>query len=306
MNKVYVLPPKEDWICDRIVEEWYTGNADISVHHPKDADVVWVYSDWCWRGIADAGFLRGKKVLTTIHHIVPEKFGIHELDDFRARDLVTTAYHVYNEHTFGFIRPLTERPIHLVNYWANQHKWHRTQPREETRARFCQTFNVLPGAYLIGSFQRDTEGSDLKSPKREKGPDIFCDYVQQLHKEALQWAPHVILAGWRRQYVIGRLEAAGVPYTYFEHATPEVINDLYSILDLYPVTSRCEGGPQALIECGLLGVPVISRSVGIAEQVLPPSAINNDVRSAVPAVPNVENWKLPAGFKPYRDLIQSF
>ena len=32
---------------------------------------------------------------------------------------------------------------------------------------------------LIGSFQRDTEGYDLKTPKLSKGPDIFCDIVEE-------------------------------------------------------------------------------------------------------------------------------
>ena len=29
-----------------------------------------------------------------------------------------------------------------------------------------------------------------------------------------------------------------------------MMNDLYNILDLYLITSRLEGGPQALVECG--------------------------------------------------------
>ena len=29
-----------------------------------------------------------------------------------------------------------------------------------------------------------------------------------------------------------------------------MMNELYNILDLYLITSRLEGGPQALVECG--------------------------------------------------------
>lgn len=46
MNKVYVLPPSEDWIVDRFVKEWNEDNFDISVMHPKDADVIWLLADW--------------------------------------------------------------------------------------------------------------------------------------------------------------------------------------------------------------------------------------------------------------------
>ena len=96
---------------------------------------------------------------------------------------------------------------------------------------------------------------------------------------------------------------ASVPYTYFELPSQEIINELYQTLDLYPVTARHEGGPQSLIECGLLNVPVVSRPVGIAEQVLHPDAINDDVSLAYPHVPNIEDWKLPHGYNGYRDFI---
>ena len=33
---------------------------------------------------------------------------------------------------------------------------------------------------LIGSFQRDTEGKDLTSPKLIKGPDIFVEIVKKI------------------------------------------------------------------------------------------------------------------------------
>jgi hypothetical protein len=60
---------------------------------------------------------------------------------------------------------------------------------------------------------------------------------------------------------MGRLERAGIPYTYFERPEQDVLNELYQTLDLYPVTARCEGGPQALIEAALVGVPCVSRSL---------------------------------------------
>ena len=38
-------------------------------------------------------------------------------------------------------------------------------------------------AYIIGSFQRDTEGSDLKSPKLIKGPDRLIQIIESKNKE---------------------------------------------------------------------------------------------------------------------------
>lgn len=303
MKKVFVLAPNEDWICDRLVKEWYEHNADISTVYPHNADTIWLFSDWCWQGLANAGLLKGKKVLTTVHHIVPEKFGDAEHCDFDARDEVTTAYHVFNQHTLDFIRSLTQKPIHLINYWADDLIWRETGTKQELKEKH----NVPVNAFICGSFQRDTEGAGISQgiflPKLEKGPDLLADYLEQLHKT--HPSLHVLLAGWRRQYIMSRLENAHVPYSYFERPSQEVINELYQCCDLYPITSRHEGGPQALIECGLLGVPVVSRHVGIAEQVLPPTAINDDVMIAIPAIPNVEAWKLPGGFQTYRELLES-
>ena len=37
--------------------------------------------------------------------------------------------------------------------------------------------------YLVGSFQRDSLGSDLSKPKLIKGPDIFLEIVKKLSKQ---------------------------------------------------------------------------------------------------------------------------
>lgn len=168
-------------------------------------------------------------------------------------------------------------------------------------------YSLPVDAYLIGSFVRDTEGAGIFRgiylPKKEKGPDLLCDYVEKLHLNRPDL--HIVLAGWRRQYVINRLETARIPYSYFELPSQEVINELYQTLDVYPVTSRYEGGPQALIETGMLGIKVVSRPVGIAELVLTDNAIADDVSTAVPEVPNVERLKTPSGYSPFIDLIKS-
>lgn len=304
MKKVFVLAPRENWIVDRFVKEWNEDNSDISVSDPSLADVIWLLADWAWNQVPPR-FLTSRKVLTTVHHVVPIKFGPAQQHEFAFRDGFTTAYHVPNAHTRAFIQSWTSKPIHTIPYWANQKIWHSTGTKEGFRRKY----NIPLDAYVVGSFQRDTEGSDLVSPKLEKGPDLLADFV----KATVNKTPvlHVLLAGWRRQYIISRLESMtsygpkGVPYTYIEQPNQEVINELYQCLDLYPVTARFEGGPQSLIECGLLNVPVVSRPVGIASVVLSPESINDDVSLAQPSVPNVDHLKLPNGYEPYRQLIES-
>lgn len=295
MNKVFILRPSEDWIVDRFVTEWYEDNSDISTKNPLEADVIWLLADWCYRQINRSVLLQ-KKVITTIHHIVEEKFNLAEFQD---RDALTHVYHVPNHHTKNFIEKFTNKPIIIIPYWANQKIWKPTVSKQELRKKY----GLPESGHLIGSFQRDTEGSDLISPKLEKGPDLLADAIEkwwQTNKNI-----HVVLGGWRRQYVINRLNKQSIPFSYFERPEQSVINELYQTLDLYPVTARCEGGPQSLIECGLLNIPVVSRDVGLATQLLQPESINNDVTLATPKIPNVEDWMLPKGYQKYRDLILS-
>lgn len=299
MKKVFALAPHEDWIVDRFVNEWNVDNHDISTTDIRLADIVWLMADWCWRAIP-AWALARRKVITTIHHIVPQKFNLDAHREFMQRDMLTTIYHVPNKYTEEFIAKLTKKPIYVIPYWANQRIWTKTSSSQN---ELKERYDIPNNRYIVGSFQRDTEGADLISPKLEKGPDLLVDALISIKQR--EPSLHVILAGWRRQYVMNRLNNEDISFSYFEKPLQRVINDLYQTLDLYPITSRYEGGPQALIECGLLNVPVISRHVGIADIVLNADAINDDVINAKPCIPDVSSLLLPNGYKPYRELIEA-
>ena len=118
MNKVFVLPPNENWIVDSFVKDWYKWNSDISTTNIKEANVVWLLADWCWKDVYQ--HLYNKKVITSIHHIVPEKFDNIAQNDFYLRDQFTTIYHVYNQRVYEFVKRLTKKPIVLIKYWVNQ------------------------------------------------------------------------------------------------------------------------------------------------------------------------------------------
>ena len=51
-------------------------------------------------------------------------------------------------------------------------------------------------------------------------------------------------------------------------ADSKTINDLYNILDLYIVSSRIEGGPQAIMEAAYTKTPIVSTDVGVASEIL--------------------------------------
>tara|TARA_R110000824_G_scaffold107055_1_gene252910 strand:+ start:16000 stop:16917 length:918 start_codon:yes stop_codon:yes gene_type:complete len=267
--KIYINNSNENWICDRMRQEFIEYNSDHITDNILQADVLWLFSNWIWREIP-ADLLNDKKVITTIHHIDPEKLNI---EDFLLRDKFCDAYHVFSEKTIPhFPKEVDRNKIHVIPYWYNENLWFNMQDKNSMREKF----SIPQDKIVIGSFQRDTEGSDLKTPKLSKGPDIFCDIIEKLDKK-----PHVLLSGWRRQYIMSRLESADITYSYFEMADFNTLNELYNCLDLYLVTSRQEGGPQAVLECASNKTPILSTNVGFADKVLSDNCIVNNTQEFI-------------------------
>lgn len=254
--KIFCHIPRENWIVDRMGSEYLQHSShNVSLDRiEEDTELIWLFASWCWNQIP-AEILSRKKVVCTIHHEVPEKFDSKRKQNFLLRDKYVNYYHTYTKETKDLIESLSDKPTKIIPHWINDNIWIK-KDKNECRKSLCLPQNK----FLIGSFQRDTEGSDLKTPKLEKGPDIFVEKIKDILK--FRSDVHVILAGWRRQYVIDRLQKEKIEYTYIELPEQNVVNDLYNSLDLYIISSRCEGGPQSLFETACLKVPVISTNVG--------------------------------------------
>lgn len=254
---VYVTSPGENWILDRISQEFLTHKPDISTNNLQDADILWLLDGYSWRNLS-LEFLKSKKIVLSVHHVTPKKFNLQE---FSIRDQIVDLYHVPCQQTYNFIRQFTLKPIEIVGYWYNSDLW---KPLNKDKCR--ENLGLDKDKFIVGSFQRDTEGHDLKTPKLEKGPDLLCDYLQKIKDAGKDL--HVLLGGWRRQYVISKLEELDIEYTYREMAPLEEIHKMYGACDLYIVSSRYEGGPQAILEASSMKVPIISTKVGMAADIL--------------------------------------
>ncbi len=266
--KIFLLAPNENWICDSFVSQWYENNQDITTKNPYEADIIWLVSDWTWNQLPYE-LLKRKKVITSVHHLVPNKFLDKELQEFASRDSITDAYHVPCLHSEKQVKQVLEhigsnKSIISRPFWVNQQQWKKIDNIDLIGQNYLGS--DYKNFHWIMSAQRDTEGNDLKSPKLEKGPDQFCDVVEFLYKS--DPTIKVLLSGWRRQYVINRLIKAKIPYVYIERPNNEVINQLYNLSWLYIVASRYEGGPQSIVECAAIKKSIISTDVGLAPEIL--------------------------------------
>ena len=302
--KVYLTNLNESWIVDRLRHEWYKHNSSISTESIKEAEIIWIVAPWLWKNIKKK-YLRDKKVVCSIYHIEEKDFEQKQIKEFNKRDSFVDLYHVISLKTKKELEKLTDKEIIYIPFWSDQNTWFKIDDKDNLRNKYGLPLD----AYIIGSFQRDTEGSDLKSPKLIKGPDRLIRIIESKNKEFNK--VFILLSGKRRQYVIKELENLNIDYKYFEMVNTDQLNELYNCLDLYVVASRVEGGPQAIIECALSKTPIISTDVGVASEFLHSSSIFN-MENFEKAIPNTEYafqksqaYTIPDGFKEYLAMFNS-
>ena len=302
--KIFLNKLSESWIVDRLSQEWKSNNQKTTTNYISRADLVWIISPWTWKKISK-NQLRKKKVVCSIYHIDETKFSSKDLEEFRLRDEFVDEYHIISPKVTPQLTNLTNKKITLIPFWINQNNWFEINTKEALKTNY----NISKDDYLVGSFQRDSEGSNPKMPKLIKGPDQFLEIVEYLNSTKPNL--NVILTGKRRDYLMNELSKANIKFTYFEMLTVDQINELYNILDLYIVASRVEGGPQAILECGITKTPIISTDVGIASEILAEDSIFNmqNYKKAKPRVnhayQNALKYTIPEGFEKFNNLFSS-
>jgi glycosyltransferase involved in cell wall biosynthesis len=299
---IYINRAKENWVVDRFRREFNEYNYKTSNNYFFGNKLIWLIAPWTWRKI-NPKYLNSNKVICTIHHIDEDKFTGNEVVEFKERDKLVDIYHSISLKTTNQLSRYTNKEIKTIPFWANQNLWYEIQNKEKLRNKY----SISNNDFLVGSFQRDTEGHDLMTPKLSKGPDRFIEIVGELNNEKENL--RVILAGKRRNYVIHRLDDMKIPYRYFEMTTFMQLNELYNLLNLYIVASRYEGGPQAIPECALTKTPIISTDVGIASSVLRRESIftMSNYKDAIPdinyASKKIQEFTIPNGFSKFNEML---
>ena len=117
-------------------------------------------------------------------------------------------------------------------------------------------------AIVVGSFQKDGTGwGEGLEPKLVKGPDTLLETIARIFEKEPRLI--VLLTGPARGYVKNGLAKIGVPFRHVNlHDYRDIVRH-YQALDLYVISSRCEGGPKALLESWACGVPVVTTRVGM-------------------------------------------
>ena len=303
--KVYLTKINESWIVDKIRSEFYLSNPELTTDKLKDADIVWVIAPWLANKLKTKKF-KNKKVLCSVYHLDETQSSKEDIKNFKKFDQYVDLYHTISLKSKFQIEKYTNKPVIQIPLWVNSNDFYPIENKKELREKYELDNND----YLVGSFQRDSLGSDLTKPKLIKGPDIFLEIVKNIsyQNENLK----VILAGKRRDYVIKNLLDLEIDFKYFEMATTETLNELYNILDIYIVSSRVEGGPQAIVESAITKTPIVSTDVGVASQVLSTKSLfdSSNPDSYFSAKPDtqfanekVKKYVIPQGFKEFISLL---
>lgn len=300
--KIFINDAKEDWIVDRFKKEFSENNPILFTDDINDADIIWIISPWSWKNVSKK-HLKEKKVLCTVHHVDFDKFVGKEKRNFYRLDKFVNVYHTISDKSFEQLVSLTTKKIYNFPFWVNSKLWFHIPESTNLKLKY----KIPEDRYVLGSFQRDTEGKDEVSPKLSKGPDRFIQIIRKIAKKREIF---VLLTGYRRQYIIKLLEKYKIEYIYYEKVSFEELNELYNCLDLYIVSSRVEGGPQSIFECGLSKTPIISTDVGIAKKILATESIF-DMENFENAKANVEFayqnsviYDIPKGFEKFNKMFK--
>ena len=305
-NKIFIISDEirddhpefagQKWICDILKQEFINKFPLDTTTNAREANIIWYLAPWNHRHIPSGfrvnewlEYLKTHKVIFTQHHIDDEKLKLGQLDkQFEFMKTYGNKFHaICNITKNEMINYFDKSLISTKKLWINNEVFYHIENKTDLRKKY----NFEEKAFLVGSFQKDTEGKS-NLPKLSKGPDIFVNIIKDMKetKPNIQ----VVLTGLRREYIINELEKVGIKYHYFNMVSLEEINELFNCLNLYVVSSRTEGGPRAVFEAGLTKTPIISTRVGIAPELMARSSLFNS-----------DNWKSYKGTKTNENLLYS-
>lgn len=264
--KLAIVSDHAKWVLDDIAKDYRKYSSVTIVPLTSNPDLIWAVNYW------DVSKLirEYRNVVVQLHHVSQDKI---EKYDFEAINKCLACI-VPNDITYDFIHNKISVKTVKLPYWILSDRMKESNGRQISGERI-----------FVGSFQKDSNGN-TDMPKLEKGPDVFVEVVKRLRE---QIRLTVILSGYSRKYVIKELDKHNIAYKYFERDLD--INGLYDVLDWYLVTSRSEGGPQAVLEASYRKIKILSTRVGMAPEILHSSCICDNVDEFVNKIIDLEDHR---------------
>ncbi len=113
--KILINDSKENWICDRMRNEFESFFPQYRARSIDECDVVWLIAPWA---ISNLEPIKHKKIIFSVYHIVPDKFDKRRLLEM---DKYAHAFHVICEKTKDFIKDYVTKPIFVEPFWKFNH-----------------------------------------------------------------------------------------------------------------------------------------------------------------------------------------
>jgi hypothetical protein len=295
MKKIYIISDEilienQKWICDRLKDQFIEHFPDIT-KKPVEADYIWYIAPWNYQYIPEGydemkwqAVLQSKKVIATIHHIDQDYLneGKYKRQFKFIRKYVTLIHSICPQTTRDIKKYCNlEAPIITKYLWVKDPQFYPINSNQKVELKRKYGIGDEGSSFVIGNFQNE---------KKSKAPEIFLKIV--LDMIDIGRKIEVVLCGRNRQFLIENFEKMGIKYHYFQMVPLETINELYNCLDLYIISSRYEGGPRSIIECGLTRTPIISTRVGIAQEFMDENSLFD-----------VDNWVTYRETKPNLDVL---
>jgi glycosyltransferase involved in cell wall biosynthesis len=268
-----------------------------------------IHSVWWNTVFKDASFLKRlrKKILLTCSNFIPS-----DTNDF----ILSHEFNLANKMSPYWIAPSRKQQT-ILNQKGIDAFYYPFEipdkaffcmrgmlPKESLLAKWGIPHKIVEGRLIIGSFQRDSLGSDLLTPKWQKGPELLIDLVKHLPKNKFV----LLLAGPRRHYVIQACKNMNIPYYYVGNETYQddinfnsidykSMNELYNLVDIYLVTSKSEAGPKAVLESAATRTFILSTDVGLSSDFLSADTIFSNPSLYKKKLYHLVNYPSPTYFQ---------
>lgn len=206
---------------------------------------------------------RNNTILVTWFHVLKDDKRLRYIDEM---DAMVTLWHTSCTETVNILVHNGVDPKKIVLISLGIDLDHFCPLASADRVQLRKKLEIPEDCFTIGSFQKDGNGwGEGLVPKLIKGPDIFCDVVEEISKKHDIF---VVLTGPARGYVKNRLEKANIPYLHKYFDDPNEVSDYFKVLDSYLLSSRIEGGPKSVLESMASGVPFVGTKVGLVSDLM--------------------------------------